>query len=320
MQILVTGGAGFIGSHLSTTLISKNYNVILFDNLSTGTLKNISHLSGLVSIVNGDIRDKPLVESLIEGSDIIIHLAAAVGVNNILQNPVEAISVNYLGSQIILDHAAKMKKRIIIASTSEIYGKNPAQPLLETDDRVLGAPQKFRWTYSDAKSLEESHAHFLFITQGLKVTTLRLFNTVGPRQTGRYGMVLPRFIDSALRNEPIVIYGDGKQSRTFCHVDDVVEAFSLVIKNNSTIGEVFNIGGNEEITITELANKVKFITKSKSEINYVPYSKAFKEGYEDILRRVPSTKKINKFTSWNAKKNIDTIILDMIHNLGIETS
>jgi UDP-glucose 4-epimerase len=320
MRILVTGGAGFIGSHLCSALIAQKEKITIFDNLSSGDLKNVSNFSDSVSIIQGDIRNETLIESLVEKSDLIIHLAAAVGVTNILQNPVDAISTNYFGSKIVLDSALKENKRIIISSTSEIYGKNPNQPLSESDDRVIGTPQKLRWTYSDAKALEESHAHFLFVTQGLKVTTLRLFNTVGPRQTGRYGMVLPRFIDSALQEKPITVYGNGNQSRTFCHVEDVVNAFLKVIDNEATIGEVFNIGGNEEITINELANKVKIITKSNSEIKYLPYIEALPAGYEDIVRRIPNVSKINKFTNWKAVKKIDDIIKEIVQYKSTEIS
>ena len=213
MKVFITGGAGFIGSHISDSLVVSGSKVSILDNLSSGILNNITHLQGKVDTHQGDIRDSALVERLMEPADVVIHMAAALGVNNILENPIESISTNFTGSEVVLNAATKLKKRIIIASTSEIYGKNPKQPLNESDDRVVGTPQKIRWTYSDAKALEEAVAHSLYLTKQLKVTTVRFFNTVGPRQTGRYGMVVPRFVKSSINHEPLTIYGDGSQSR-----------------------------------------------------------------------------------------------------------
>jgi UDP-glucose 4-epimerase len=217
MKVFITGGAGFIGSHLCDALVAEGKEVTVLDNLSTGSKKNIAHLEGKIKVFQGDIRDQKLVETLVENCDLVLHMAAALGVDNILENPIESISTNYHGSEIVLNAATKFDKRIVIASTSEIYGKNPNQPLCETDDRVVGTPQKLRWTYSDAKALEEATAYSLFLSKKLKVTTVRFFNTVGPRQTGRYGMVIPRFVQAALEGKPISIFGDGSQSRVFCH-------------------------------------------------------------------------------------------------------
>jgi UDP-glucose 4-epimerase len=238
-------------------------------------------------------------------------MAAALGVNTVLENPIESVSTNFTGSEVVLNAATKLNKRIIIASTSEIYGKNPKQPLSETDDRVVGAPQKIRWTYSDAKALEEAIAHALFLTKQLKVTTIRLFNTVGPRQTGRYGMVLPRFVQSALKNEPITIYGDGTQSRVFCHVADAVRAILAIATTDTTTGEVYNIGGVGEITIKQLADKIIERTESSSVISYTPYDEAYTAGYEDMQRRVPDITKIKNAIGWSPENTLESIIDDV---------
>jgi len=244
-------------------------------------------------------------------ADLVLHMAAALGVNTILENPIESVSTNFTGSEVVLTAATKLNKRIIIASTSEVYGKNPKQPLSETDDRVVGAPQKFRWTYSDAKALEEAIAHALFLTKQLKVTTVRLFNTVGPRQTGRYGMVVPRFIQAAIKNEPITIYGDGTQSRVFCHVQDAIKAILTLATTDSAIGEVYNIGGVGETTIKQLANKIVERTKSTSAITFTPYDDAYPAGYEDMQRRVPDTNKIKNSIGWSPLNTLDNIIDDV---------
>ena len=311
MRTLITGGAGFIGSHLCDLLLKEGHLVSILDNMSTGSASNIAHIKGQIEIYQGDIRDIGLVEKAIAPADRVIHLAAALGVNTILENPIESVSTNFTGSEIILKSATKLNKRIIIASTSEVYGKNPKQPLSETDDRVVGAPQKIRWTYSDAKALEEAIAHALFLTKQLKVTTVRLFNTVGPRQTGRYGMVVPRFVQSALTNEPISVYGDGNQSRVFCHVSDAVRALLMIAKDDSSIGEVYNVGGIGEVTIKQLADKVIERTKSSSTISYTPYETAYPAGYEDMQRRVPDISKIKSALGWAPEKSLDNIIDDV---------
>ena len=308
MRVLITGGAGFIGSHLCDSLVAAGNEVSILDNLSTGSERNIAHLKGKIQVNQGDIRDKELVEKLTKDSDLILHMAAALGVDNILENPIESISTNFYGSEIVLNAAAKYDKRIIIASTSEIYGKNPKQPLSETDDRVIGAPQKLRWSYSDAKALEEAAAYFLYVTKKLKVTTIRFFNTVGPRQTGKYGMVIPRFVKAATENKPLKVFGDGLQSRVFCHVEDTVKAVSLLASNNESIGEVFNIGGKGEITILDLAKMVIKQTDSKSDIAFTNYEDAYAVGFEDMARRVPDISKITSLTGWEPKINLKTII------------
>lgn len=311
MRVLITGGAGFIGSHLADHYVAAGDQVTILDNFSTGSKNNIAHLEGKITTVDGDIRNIELVESLTKDSDLVLHMAAALGVNTILESPLESMSTNVTGSEVILNAAAKFNRRVIIASTSEIYGKNPKQPLSETDDRVVGAPQKIRWTYSDAKAIEEAMAFALHQEKNLPVTTIRLFNTVGPRQTGRYGMVVPRFVHAALKNEPITIYGDGTQSRVFCHVADAIEAIATIAATDSTIGDVYNVGGTGEVTIKQLAEQVIALTGSKSDITYTPYSDAYPAGFEDIQRRVPDISKIKTAISWAPGKDLNQIINDI---------
>ena len=315
MRVFITGGAGFIGSHLTDALIARGDEVTILDNLTTGSATNLAHLEGQIELVQGDIRDAALIEKLMAPADLVLHMAAALGVNTILEKTIESVSVNFTGSEVVLNAATKLKKRIIIASTSEIYGKNPQQPLNEESDRVVGAPQKIRWTYSDAKALEEAIAHSLHTTQGLKVTTVRLFNTVGPRQTGRYGMVLPRFVQAALNNEPITIYGDGSQSRVFCHVQDAVKAILTLAATDSTIGGVFNVGGVGETTMKELAEKIISRTNSSSTITYTPYMEAYPAGFEDMQRRVPDITKIKKTINWSPANTLDSIIDDVASSM-----
>jgi UDP-glucose 4-epimerase len=291
--------------------VAKGDQVTVLDNFSTGSQENIAHLAGKVITVDGDIRNVDQVEKLTIDADLVLHMAAALGVNTILESPLESMSTNIAGSEVVLNAAAKFNKRIIIASTSEIYGKNPKQPLNEADDRVVGAPQKIRWTYSDAKAIEEAMAFALHQEKNLPVTTVRLFNTVGPRQSGRYGMVVPRFVQAALKNEALTIYGDGTQSRVFCHVDDAVQAIAKIAATDATIGDVFNVGGSGEVNIKELAEKVISTTKSQSVITYTPYSDAYPAGFEDIQRRVPDISKIKQAIGWAPTKDLETIIKDI---------
>jgi UDP-glucose 4-epimerase len=315
MRVFITGGAGFIGSHLCDALISRGDEVTILDNLSTGSQENIAHLKGKIEVTQGDIRDKALVESLVANSELVLHMAAALGVDNILENPIESISTNFYGSEVVLGATLKYDKRILIASTSEIYGKNTKQPLSETDDRVIGTPQKLRWTYSDAKALEEATAHFLFLTKQLRVTTIRFFNTVGPRQTGKYGMVIPRFVRAAIENKPLKIFGDGSQTRVFCHVSDSVKAILALSMNDKTVGEVFNIGGKGEISILELAKLIIKQTNSKSEITFTGYEDAYATGFEEMARRVPDVNKIKSYTGWEPNISLETIVEDVTKSL-----
>jgi UDP-glucose 4-epimerase len=312
MKVLVTGGAGFIGSHLTDSLISSNEEITVIDNFTTGSVKNLNIAKSRINLIEGDIRDQNLIEKLVSEVDLVFHMAAALGVSNILNSTLDSISVNITGSDVVLKAAAKYDKRIVIASTSEIYGKNNKQPLSETDDRVIGSPQKIRWSYSDAKAIEEATATILHQTKGLRVTTLRLFNTVGPRQKGQYGMVVPRFVQNALTNDPLNVYGDGKQTRVFCHVSDVIDALLKITKNDNSVGEVYNLGGVGEISINELAQKVIQITNSNSKIVYTPYDTAYPFGFEDMLRRVPDISKLKSVINWEPKKNLDQIIVDIM--------
>jgi UDP-glucose 4-epimerase len=311
MRVLVTGGAGFIGSHLTDALIARGDQVVALDNFSTGSTANIKHITKNFEIIDGDIRNKDLINESIKDVDLVFHMAAALGVNTILESPLESISTNIAGSEVVLNAAANHNKRILIASTSEIYGKNPKQPLNETDDRVVGSPQKIRWSYSDAKAIEEAMAFSLNQEKGLKVTTARLFNTVGPRQSSHYGMVVPRFVRSALKNEPISIYGDGTQSRVFCHVHDAIEALLALVGTDKTINGVYNVGGTGEITIKELADAVIKETNSQSSIEFIPYEKAYAPGFEDMQRRVPDISKIKQELNWAPKKDLSQIITDV---------
>ena len=311
MKVFITGGAGFIGSHLCDALVARGEEVTILDNLSTGSKKNIAHLEGEIKVFQGDIRNQNLVESLVKDSDLVLHMVAALGVDNILENPIESISTNYHGSEIVLNAATKYNKRILIASTSEIYGKNPKQPLSETDDRVVGTPQKLRWTYSDAKALEEATAYSLFLTKNLKVTTIRFFNTVGPRQTGKYGMVIPRFVKAAIENKPLKIFGDGSQKRVFCHVSDSRKAVLALVGNDKAIGEVFNIGGKGEISILELAKMIISQTESKSVITFTNYEDAYATGFEDMARRVPDISKLTNLIGWEPQLGLESIIEDI---------
>jgi UDP-glucose 4-epimerase len=317
-KILITGGAGFIGSHLADYFVLDGAEVTILDNLTTGSKDNLRGPANKAKLVIGDIRNQELVELLVSETDLVLHMAAALGVDNIMSDTIESISTNIYGSEVVLQAATKFKKRIFIASTSEIYGKNPKQPLSEEDDRVIGTPQNFRWSYSDAKAIEESIARVLYLEKGLKVTTVRFFNTIGPRQTGKYGMVVPKFIAAALSGKDIQVYGDGSQTRVFCHVDDAILGLLSLLKNPKAIGEVFNIGGVGEISISDLADKIVKITNSNSTIVKVPYTTAYPDGYEDMQRRVPNTSKLHELTGWRAKFNLDEAIINIAEHLRNE--
>lgn len=311
MRYLITGGAGFIGSHLTEKLISRNDSVVILDNMSTGSSRNIVTFQSKVDLVSGSILDRKVVDKLVEKSDFVIHLAAALGVLNIVNKPLDSLKTNLQGTEIVLESANNYSKPILIASTSEIYGKNYKVPLNEEDDRVIGHPLKSRWSYSEAKAVDESLAYFYYLENHLPVRIVRFFNTVGPRQVGDYGMVVPRFVSAALRNEPINVYGSGDQIRCFCHVGDAIRALMLVIDSDKAIGEVFNIGNNQQISIIDLAKKVIEITGSKSEIRKIPYSEAYPEGFEDMQRRVPDISKIKNALGWSPEIGLDQIIRDI---------
>ena len=312
MKVLITGGAGFIGSHLTDAFVKRGDQVTIIDNFSTGVADN---LKSFAQVIEGDIRNADLMDKEIAKADLVMHMAASLGVKNIMENPLEAISTNLGGSEVVLKAVTRHQKRTFIASTSEVYGKNPMQPLSETDDRVVGSPQNYRWTYSDAKALEEAVATIMHQQHQLPVTTIRFFNTVGPRQTGAYGMVLPRFVKAAKSNEKLTVHGDGSQSRVFGHVADAVEAVFALLDNEKSIGEVFNVGGQGETTIKALAEKVISQTGSKSEIQYLPYKEAYGAGFEDMQRRVPDLSKIKALTGWQPKRDLTQIISDIAESI-----
>jgi UDP-glucose 4-epimerase len=315
MRVFITGGAGFIGSHLAKNYEETGHVVTILDNFSTGSVENLKSIDFAGETINGDIRNQKLLEPLIEGSDLVLHMAAALGVDNIMNSTLESISTNVIGSTTVLEAASKFKKRIIIASTSEIYGKNSKQPLNEMDDRVIGSPQNFRWSYSDSKAIEESVARVLYLEKKLPVTTVRFFNTIGPRQSAKYGMVVPRFIASALNGRDLEVYGDGEQTRVFCHVEDAIAGVISLVDNQESIGEVFNVGGFGEISIFSLAERVIQLTNSNSKIRLVPYIDAYPVGYEDMQRRVPDNSKLQKLTGWQAKIDLNEAILDIAKSL-----
>lgn len=310
MRYLITGGAGFIGSHLAEKLLEKGDHVALLDNLSTGSMENIRHLKGSENLqyhLDG-IENKQLLAELVDDADVIVHLAAAVGVKLIVESPVRTIETNVNGTQLILEAACKKRKLVLLASTSEVYGKNTQVPFTEDADLVLGPTTKGRWSYAASKALDEFLALSYWKEKKQPVIVLRFFNTVGPRQTGRYGMVLPNFVQRALRNQPIEVYGDGKQSRCFCDVRDTVQALLRLIALEHAVGEVVNVGNTEEITIEDLAKTVKQRTGSSSEIHYIPYEKAYEPGFEDMMRRVPSIEKLHHLTGFRPQTSLGEII------------
>jgi UDP-glucose 4-epimerase len=317
MKILITGGSGFIGSYLCKNLLAKGHEVISLDNFSTGKFENIAGLEnskGFESI-EGSVLDKELVKDLISNVDTCFHFAAAVGVQKILDDPIGSLKTNLHGSENVIQACSESKVDLVLASTSEIYGKNPTQPLTEDSDRVIGSPLLSRWTYSEAKAIDEALAHAYHSKHGLKVKIVRLFNTVGPRQSPAYGMVIPRFFAAALSGKDLEIHGDGSQRRVFCHVDDAVSGVIELWKHSDGNGEAFNIGGIEEISILNLAKKIIEVTKSNSKINYIPYANLKSQGFEDMQRRVPSTEKLKKLTGWSPKKGLDEILFDYLFSV-----
>ncbi|MAG71585.1 MAG: nucleoside-diphosphate sugar epimerase [Acidobacteria bacterium] len=314
MKVLITGGAGFIGSHLADHLLNRGDQVVLLDDLSTGRLVNIEHLNNRsdTDFVLGSILDADLIDDTVSRVDAIFHLAAAVGVNLIVEKPLESLMTNIRGTETVIEKAHRYDKRLLVMSTSEIYGKNTSDSLSEEDNRVLGSPLKSRWSYSEAKAIDEILAYTYWREKGLETVIIRLFNTVGPRQTGSYGMVIPRFVGQALRNEPITIFGDGNQTRCFCHVGDVVVGLVALSEHPEAFGKVFNLGGGEEISIRELAEHVIRLTGSKSDLEFIPYDVAYEAGFEDMERRVPNTDRARHLVGFNPAAGIDDIIQSVI--------
>ena len=307
---LITGGAGFIGSHLAEHLLDRGYEVTVVDNLSTGRFQNIAHLEDhpRFRYAIEDIRNQTVMDRLVSECKVIYHLAAAVGVFSIVSNPIETIEVNVGGTQVVLQTARRYRRKVLLASTSEVYGKGVKVPFCEDDDSVIGPTTKSRWSYATSKALDEFLGLAYHRAVGLPVVIFRLFNTVGPRQVGHYGMVLPRFVQWALAGEPLQVFGDGSQSRSFCNVRDVVEAIRALGEAPGAVGEVFNVGNSEEVTILELARRVIARTGSASEIVFVPYEKAYEPGFEDMQRRLPSVEKIGRVIGWQPTTPLDQTI------------
>ena len=317
MNLLVTGGAGFIGSYLSEVLIDSGHEVTVLDDLSTGSLLNIKELqkSKKFSFIEGSMLNQKLVEDAVSKVDGIFHLGAALGVKRILERPYDSLVTNMHGTEIVIKAASKRKIKTFLASTSEIYGKNLNQPLTEESDRVLGSPLLVRWTYSEGKAIDESLIQIFHQSHGLPFVIGRFFNTSGPRQTGAYGMVLPGFVSQALAGKPLTVYGDGSQQRVFCHVADAVDAVIRLFFNEKAEGQVFNIGGEEEVSIHQLAELVIAETNSNSKIEYVEYKSAYAEGFEESMRRVPNTTKVREFTGWAPKYSLKALIADVAAHL-----
>jgi UDP-glucose 4-epimerase len=314
MRYLITGGAGFIGSHLADYLLSAepDAQITLLDNLSTGRYQNIAHLEGntRVRLLIGSVLDEKLVDDLIRDNDAVFHLASAVGVKLVLEKPVQSIETIVKGTNVVLSFASRYRRPVLITSTSEVYGKSTAVPFREEGDQVMGATGKSRWAYASAKALEEFLALAHFRETRLPVMISRLFNTVGPRQTGRYGMVLPTFVRQALSGKPMTVYGDGRQARCFCHVADVVSALAKMMRTPAARGEVINIGTSDEVTILQLAERVKKVLKSSSPVELVPYEQAYTDGFEDMARRVPCLEKAEKLLGYKPQRSLDDCIKD----------
>jgi UDP-glucose 4-epimerase len=313
MNILVTGGAGFIGSHLCERLLQIGHSVTVLDNVSTGRESNLKRLGiqNNFEFIQGSILDTEVLSPLVEKAEYVFHLAAAVGVFNIVNNPLKSLMTNIRGTENVLDAADRKKIPVFLTSSSEVYGKNIADALSESDDRVLGSPTTLRWSYSEAKAIDESLAHAYFIERGLQTRTIRFFNTVGPRQLGSYGMVVPRFVKAALAHEPLTIYGDGNQTRCFAHVYDAIDAVIAVAFAENTIGRVLNIGNNFEISMNDLAARIISETESKSTIEYISYEDAYGAGFEDMERRVPNIDLIRDLVGWKPTRNLSSIIQDI---------
>jgi len=314
MKTLITGGAGFIGSHLAELLLQQGHEVAALDNLSTGRYENIAHLDGHArfQFVNGSILDAALVDKLVEHAQVVFHLAAAVGVELIIKQPLESLTTNIKGSEIVLDMAARYRRKVLVASSSEIYGKNTNGPLKEDEDRILGSPLKSRWSYSTAKAIDEILAYIYYKEKGVPTIIVRLFNTVGPRQTGAYGMVIPRFVGQALAGQPLTVYGDGRQTRCFLHVKDAVGALVNLMEQPAAVGEAFNLGSQEEVAINALAERIIALTGSASQVVHVPYDEAYEEGFEDMQRRVPDTTKLQRLIGFRSSRSLDDIIRDVV--------
>lgn len=311
MKNVITGGAGFIGSHLAEYLLRQGQEVTILDDLSTGSLDNLTVLDNNTNFVSGSVLDRDLVERTLDGVDRVFHLAAAVGVKRIVEHPLQSLRTNIHGTEIVLEAARQADATVLLASTSEVYGKNTSDRLSEDSDRILGSPLKSRWTYAAAKGIDESFARAYWQDYNLRVAIVRLFNTVGPRQTGRYGMVLPNLVSQALRNEPLTVFGDGQQTRCFSYVGDIIPAAVRLSETPEAYGQVFNLGGMREVSIRELAELVIELLGSSSTIRLVPYEQAYAEGFEDMRRRVPDNTRAARLVGFNPSTGLDQIILQV---------
>jgi UDP-glucose 4-epimerase len=314
MKVFITGGAGFIGSHLSERYLERGDEVYVLDDLSTGSIENIQHFKDhpKYKLYIASVTNYQRVAEMIDLCDVVYHLAAAVGVRLIVESPVKTIETNIRGTEIVLELAAKKRKRVLIASTSEVYGKREHIPFREDDDLVMGPTNKGRWSYACSKAIDEFMAIAYWKEKHVPTVVVRLFNTVGPRQTGRYGMVIPNFVTQALQNKEITVYGDGSQSRCFTHVSDVVGAFMKIVEHPQAVGEVYNIGSTHEVTILQLAERIRELTGSQSGIAFVPYEKAYEEGFEDMMRRVPDISKVNRLIGYEPKISLDETLKSVI--------
>lgn len=321
LNVLVTGGSGFIGSHLVDSLVGIGHRVIVLDDLSTGRHDNLRrHATGSqVEFTLGSILNESIVDDVVRRSDVVLHLAAAVGVNLIVERPLESLATNIRGSEIVLEKCHKYGRKVLITSTSEIYGKNTSDALSEDDDRILGSPLKTRWSYSEAKAIEEVLAHAYWRQKGLPTVIVRLFNTVGPRQVGHYGMVIPRLVEQALRGVPLTVYGTGSQTRCFCHVSDAIRGILGLVEEPAAEGQVFNIGSQQEISIESLARRIIELTDSSSELMHIPYDEAYETGFEDMQRRRPDTSKVRNLIGWQPVLGLDDIILDVANDIRART-
>ncbi|WP_433361674.1 NAD-dependent epimerase/dehydratase family protein [Streptosporangium sp. CA-115845] len=308
---LITGGSGFIGSHLADALLARGDSVVVLDNLSTGRLENLRPHPEL-RFVHGSVLDELMVDELVHRCDVVVHMAAAVGVKLIVEQPLRSLTTNIRGSEIVIEAAHRYRKKILITSTSEIYGKNPSDALREDSDRILGSPAVVRWAYSTAKAVDEILANAYHKERGLPTIVVRLFNTVGPRQSPTYGMVIPSLVRQALSATPLTVFGDGTQTRCFAHVADVVDALLRLLDEDAAIGETFNIGSTDEVSIMELAKLIIEFTGSTSGIDLVPYSEAYERGFEDMTRRVPDTAKLRALTGWAPRRSLDRILTEII--------
>ncbi len=312
-KVLITGGAGFVGSHLAERLLEKGYEITILDDLSTGNYDNVAHLEGRdgVSLLIDTVFNELLIEDLIRSHDVVFHLASAVGVKLIIDEPVKTIQTIVGGTEIVLRYCSRYRKRVLITSTSEVYGKGTASPFREDDDVVTGATSKHRWAYACSKALDEFLALAHWRETRLPVAVVRMFNTVGPRQTGKYGMVVPRFVQAAMKNEPLTIHGDGQQSRCFGHVADVAEALVTITETPECFGRVINVGNDQEISIADLAKRVLSVVGGQSELRYIPYDQVYGDGFEDMQRRVPCIDRLKKLTGHRMERDLDTIIEDV---------